>query len=495
MKFLRKISAFFSAKRYNDILKLGGEYTSFQLRTMNKSDYLEAYKGWVFRAVTAIASKTASLDFHLVDARSGKQLDHGYLSLVRYDLIENIASFMKLNGSCFVWKNTIGGKVRSLHVLRPDLVSPEYDDTWSRIARYRYRINGRTVSFKSDEILAFHNFNPLQAFPFTDQGVGDVQAAAVAIDTDSAASVWNWKFFENNARPGMILETDNVIDHDVKERLANKWNSAYKGANNSHKLVILDGGLKANNQNPSQKEMDFVEQRRFSRDEILGIFGVPKAVIGLGESVNVGNVRAFNMIFAEQTIRPLAVKIQEVLNDGLFGDIGYFEFINIFPYDDEETRKDFDSGFMTVNEIRAMRGLPPVRGGDSPPPGPSRQTVQDAPPRPPAKSLAETKISDIVRKSVKGTEEFNHDRWMKRNARISKHQTKMSGILAEVFDRQEKDILSRIKKSAKGDVPQLDRTKYPPIYLSFLKDAYVELFDEEGNRAMEEVSAGAAFRV
>ena len=67
MKILQKISSFFSAKRYNDVLRLGGEYTSFQLRTMNKTDYLEAYKGWVFRAVSTIASKTASLDFHLAD--------------------------------------------------------------------------------------------------------------------------------------------------------------------------------------------------------------------------------------------------------------------------------------------------------------------------------------------------------------------------------------------------------------------------------------------
>lgn len=153
----------------------------------------------------------------------------------------------------------------------------------------------------------------------------------------------------------MILETDQAITPENKERLSNKWNEAYKGVNNSHKLVILDGGLKANNLNPNQKEMDFVEQRRFSRDEILGIFGVPKAVIGLGEGVNVGNVKAFNLIFSEQTIQPLAIKIQEVLNNGLFAGIGTFEFINVIPYDDEETRKDFDSGFITVNEIRTTR--------------------------------------------------------------------------------------------------------------------------------------------
>ena len=211
--------------------------------------------------------------------------------------------------------------------------------------------------------------------------------------------------------------------------------------------------------------MDFVEQRRFSRDEILGIFGVPKAVIGLGDQVNVGNVKAFNTIFSEQTIKPLAIKIQEVFNDGLFAGLGYFEFVGVIPYDDEETRKDFDSGFVTINEIRATRGFPPIKGGDSLKSDPGPQNIANVPPKPPTKSLNERNISEIIRKSTKGTEEFNHDRWIKRNARIVRHQTKMRDVLTEIFDKQEKDILSQTKKHIKADIPKLDRAKYPPVYL------------------------------
>jgi len=46
-------------------------------------------------------------------------------------------------------------------------------------------------------------------------------------------------------------------------------------------VAILDLGLKASNVSPSQREMDFVEQRRFSRDEILSMFKVPKVILGL----------------------------------------------------------------------------------------------------------------------------------------------------------------------------------------------------------------------
>jgi phage portal protein BeeE len=41
----------------------------------------------------------------------------------------------------------------------------------------------------------------------------------------------------------------------------------------------LTGGLKYKQMNPNQKEMDFVESRRFNRDEILWFFRVPKAMI------------------------------------------------------------------------------------------------------------------------------------------------------------------------------------------------------------------------
>ncbi|MFZ3233261.1 MAG: phage portal protein [Patescibacteria group bacterium] len=498
MKLLRKlrdIADVVTGKRYNDVFKLGGEYTSFQLRNMSRREYLDEYKGWVFRAVSTIASKTASLNFHLVDPKSGKQLEHEYLALVKYDLLESVASFIKLNGSCYVWKNTVGGKVRSLHVLRPDLVTFEYDDKWSRISAYKYQVKNQTLRFKPEEILAFNNFNPTQAFPFVNQGVGDVQAASVAIDTDNAAAVWNWKFFENSARPGMVLESEKPITPEARERITETWNAKFKNVNNAHKLVILDGGLKASNLSPTQKDMDFAEGRRLSRDEILAIFGVPKAVIGLGEGVNVGNVKAFNTVFAEQTIQPLAIKIQEVLNAGLFNGLGYFEFINVIPYDDEETRKDFDSGFITVNEIRATRGLKPVKGGDT-----MKQTGQpqvSAPDAAPTKSGGDfaSKVSEIVRKSVKGTEEYAKARWEKRNARLAKHQEKLSGILKGIFDKQEADVMSRVTKAATPDVPTLDPTKYQVIYLSLLKDAYAEIFDEEGQAAAEEVSAGFAFRV
>jgi HK97 family phage portal protein len=183
-----------------------------------------------------------------------------------------------------------------------------------------------------------------------------VQAASIAIDTDNAAAVWNWKFFENSARPNMAIEVPTAIDSDTRERLESGWSNKFKGTNNSHKPVFLTGGMKISDFGPSQKEMDFVEARKYSRDEIFAIFKVPKACIGLGEGASGNlNIKPFETMLMKNAVQPLAVKIQEVISIGLFGSIGQFEFINVVPQDSDEVRKDFESGGITLNEFRAAR--------------------------------------------------------------------------------------------------------------------------------------------
>lgn len=208
-------------------MKMGGEYTSLPLLQMSRTDYLHEYKGWVYAAISTIASRVGVLDYHLLNDRQ-KPIEHEYLNFITYDLLESVASFIKLNGSCYVWKVKVGNRVIGLHVLRPDLVRPTYDSKWSRVTGYKYSIKGKEFKFDADEVIAFHNFNPLQAYPFVSQGVGDVQAAAIAIDTDNAASTWNWKFFENNAAPGFGLSTEGKLDDATYQRVKSSWENKYR---------------------------------------------------------------------------------------------------------------------------------------------------------------------------------------------------------------------------------------------------------------------------
>lgn len=107
--------------------------------------------------------------------------------------------------------------------------------------------------------------------------------------------------------------------------------------------------------------MEFIAQQNWDRDKILAIYKVPKAILGIGEGVNVGNVQAFNQTFASRCIEPLAKKIARVLNDQLFKGVGVFEFLNVLPTDEEAVRNHYFAGGITRNEYRQELGYKPIK--------------------------------------------------------------------------------------------------------------------------------------
>lgn len=90
--------------------------------------------------------------------------------------------------------------------------------------------------------------------------------------------------------------------------------------------------------------------KEVARDVILGRTKVPKAVLGMSEGVNVGNVVAFDRIFSRRTIQPIAILIQEAFNRHLFDGVGKFRFINVVPTDVDEILRLYAIGMLKKNQ-------------------------------------------------------------------------------------------------------------------------------------------------
>jgi len=87
-------------------------------------------------------------------------------------------------------------------------------------------------------------FSPLQTYPYRVKGVSPMQAVAIQAEMDATANRRNRNFFKNWASAWDIFSTENPIKDEQKERFVSKWKSEYQGVNNSHKVAILDNGLK-----------------------------------------------------------------------------------------------------------------------------------------------------------------------------------------------------------------------------------------------------------
>lgn len=350
----------------------------------NAEEYLKAYTGYSYTAISSISQEVASIDFHLYKAKfvkgqpeSTEIYEHPLLSLLRhvnslitfYDLIEATQSYLELLGESF-WVVLKDGKVpRELWPIRPDWVKivPDPVDV---IKEYTYHPGGgvEKVTIPKENMIPFKYFNPLNPY----RGKGSIHAAALSIDTHNFAQEYNRNFFFNSAIPSLVFTSEKPLAEAVVKRFINQWQASYGGRSKSNKVAFLGNGLKMDKISVGGKEMDFAEQQKMMRDDILAVFKVPKTILGMTDEVNYANAMATTRAFMERTITPRMRKLVETLNEFLvpmYGDDTLFlDFTDPAPEDVEMKLKKYENalkyGWMTPNEIRAEENMEPVEGGD-----------------------------------------------------------------------------------------------------------------------------------
>ncbi len=97
------------------------------------------------------------------------------------------------------------------------------------------------------------------------------------------------QFFKNNAVPGVVLTTDNVLSPKVKMRLLADWSQSYstifKGARSP---AILDGGLKIDSFSKINfQELDFEASIDRIQQDMAKALGVPYVLMKSGNNANI----------------------------------------------------------------------------------------------------------------------------------------------------------------------------------------------------------------
>lgn len=353
------------------------------------SDQLNAYESWVYTAINAIAQEVASTELLLYKKKyvRGEEeyteiKEHEALSLLDwvnpysnyYTHLYETVIYLQLLGEAYwaVLRDPIGRPV-SMWQLRPDWVTV-YPSSDKLVDHYGYSIGEggglkKEITIPAEDVIPFRLPNPKTPY----RGRSPVQSGAMAIDTDRFSADWNRNFFFNSAIPNLVFTTDAKLTEQQVKRLLVEWNAKFQGRDNAHKVAFLTGGFTPNEVGQKLKDMDFIEQRRAMRDEILGIFKVPKTVLGLTEDVNRANAEATTMAFMERTITPAIKMLVAHLNEfylPLFKDESLFlDFKDPSPEDQTAKLALYDNGlkngWLTRNEVRDMENLEPVEGGDS----------------------------------------------------------------------------------------------------------------------------------
>ena len=196
-------------------------------------------------------------------------------------------------------------------------------------------------------------------------GYSPIAMAKNAIGLSMAAEEYGAKFYANGAAPSGVLEHPGVLKDPAKVR--DSWNAAFGGSSNSHKVAVLEEGLKYTPISISPNEAQFLETRKFQIDEIARIFRVPPHMVGDLEKSSFSNIEQQSLEFVKYTLDPWVVRWEQSLSRALLsGDEKkeyYFKFsLEGLLRGDYQSRMQgysigIQNGFMCPNDVRELENL------------------------------------------------------------------------------------------------------------------------------------------
>jgi HK97 family phage portal protein len=495
---------------------------------LNTQDYLIQYGkiGWLFACTSKIANDVADAEWKAYrkgeedPLKSSKALDlllNPNPFFDTFTTLELTQMYMDLVGKCFWYiAKDRAGRPSQIWVISPlnMTIIPDKDNY---IQGYIYQAGAQRVPLSTDEVIMFKYQDPNNPY----DGVSPANAAAVPLESDKFAATWNRNFFYNNAEPQGIVSFPDGVEEDDFQAWMEKWNDKYGGVGNAKKTAFIRGGQVSYTAiQISQKDMDFYNLRMSNRDEILGIFGVPKSILGIVEDVNRANAEASEYTYMKHTISSRVKRFQNKLNNEfvpLFGEEDVeLRSNNVVPEDKEFIKSVVDSQTdksITKNEARNILNkllglkLEPLDGGDviyqpvsQQPMGTALPTVNSnkEPPQDPQKRIK--KKEKMLKLKSKFANIDKEAYWKAFVNKTDEWEKEFKPVWEAIFEHQKEQIISSIKshKSVKA-LSEDDLLKFllgkgeAEYIVGKMLPVLKKIIEDKGKQVMDELETNISF--
>ncbi len=320
---------------------------------------------WVYACINRLMEAAASVPWHAYQKTSDTWepvadhplellLEHPNPFMCRSDIIKRVTAQMYLGGNAMMSKITKGKQVVELWPI--DVGNISVVPSRSKfIDRYEYDAGGVTMKLKPEEVVHMMFVDPSTPH----WGMSPLQAVSKTVDTDTEAVKWNMVSLANRMVPDGVFIFEQSLTREQWEEARSRLRDSYAGADNARTPMIIGGKASWHPQSLSPAEMDFLNSRKFSREEICSVFGVPLPLIGLYENATLANIETARRIFWEDTIIPFLDGVRDALNRSLtyhFGDPTSL-WLDYDLSDVTAVRDDYDAKVKTAREMWEM-GIP-----------------------------------------------------------------------------------------------------------------------------------------
>lgn len=285
-----------------------------------------AQSAWVMRAIKTIAGPIASVPIRFsTDSREGEQLlEDDRLSLFwerpavrldsQYDFVEASIGWLKLAGEVFWilgddWLRPFPevGELPRMIVGQPG--NMRHIVTGGVLLGWEYRDGaGNLHALLPEQVIQLKNWNPYDEW----RGLGELEAAAIATESDYLAGVYQRNLMRNNGDRGPYLVAKGGLPTDEQQKqivaqLRAKRRAAQQG---DYRPVFLTGDIEVEDPQLQSPDAAFQAGRLHNRHEIFIALGVPASMADVQASYSIGSASdRFRLI--EDTCMPAGVKLAE----------------------------------------------------------------------------------------------------------------------------------------------------------------------------------------
>lgn len=360
----------------------GGSFTEANLADLrNYESYLKAgsRRIWAtWKACHVCANSVAEVQTKLVRSRpDGNKVPASVPELDRllrmpnptwswWEMVYLWVFHMKLTGNAYWFKNeqsVVGGRPGSLYPMNPRKVKISIDPHRG-VMGYLYHVNGLVIPMDVEEVIHWKNPHPDDDY----HGLGDVEAGEDLFQEFLNRNNYSRKFWKNGAAPsGVLICEERIADAQEFEKAKAKWQAQYGGTENAGKTAWLTGKWTYQKLGLTAVEMQSIEDRRLSVENIMAMHGVPLSTAGVKDAANYATARVDDLIFRRNTVKPLVGNFYGTLNTDLVADWGADlelvpEISGLVDLDAVVTHYVplFDRGALSLNELREKAGLPRV---------------------------------------------------------------------------------------------------------------------------------------
>lgn len=210
------------------------------------------------------------------------------------------------------------------------------------------------------------------------KGIGVLDEGSMTLEGATGLDEYSKNVNANGFNARGVIETEKVMSKPSRDSLKAMLKSFFHGGKNAGKVLLLDDGMKFKALSLSPADMNLLQQKNFTVQDIARLLKMPGYLLGASDSSMVySNVEQTQLQFLQMTIDPILRLIEDTFNKYLltedekssnfFWEFSTQNMLRTTPEKEIKMYSDAVKGsLLTVNEARRKLNWSNIEGMDRP---------------------------------------------------------------------------------------------------------------------------------